>query len=56
MIHHSLTRSACIQVTTRQRGLESHFLHFVFIEIYLIIFNSCDIVMTGFMRYNVSFI
>ena len=36
--------------TTGKCGFETHFLHLVFIEIYLIIFNSYDIVMTGYMH------
>ena len=55
MIHHTITRSASIHVTTGKCGFKSHFLHLVFIEIYLFIFNSYDIVMTGYMHYNVSF-
>ena len=35
--------------TTGKCGFESHFLHLFFIEIYLIIFNSDDIVMTEYM-------
>ena len=54
LIHHTFTRSACIHVTTGKHGFKSHFLHLVFIEIDLI-FNSYDIVMTGYMHYNVSF-
>ena len=50
LIHHTFTRSACIHGTTGKRGFESHFLPLVIIEIYLIIFNSYDIVMTGYMH------
>ena len=46
LIHHTFTRSACIHVTTGKRGFESHCLHWVFIEIHLIIFNAYDIVTT----------
>ena len=50
MIHNTFTRSACIHDTTGKCGFESHFLHLVSIEIYLIIFNSYDIIMTGYMH------
>ena len=36
--------------TTGKCGFEPYFLHLVFIEIYLIIFNSYDIIITGYMR------
>ena len=36
--------------TAGKCGFELYFLHSVFIEIYLIIFNSYDIVMTGYMH------
>ena len=35
--------------TTGRCGFESHFWHFVFVKIYLIIFNSYHIAMTGYM-------
>ena len=50
MIHHTFTHSVCIHGTTGKRGLESHFLHLFFIENHLIIFNSYNIVMTGYMH------
>ena len=45
-----VTRSVCIHGTTRKRGFESHFLHFVFIEVYLI--RHCY---DRIYEYNVSF-
>ena len=49
LIHHTFTRFA-VHGTSGKCGFESHFLHMVFIEIYHIIFNSYDIVMTGYMH------
>ena len=55
LIHRTLARFACIHVTAGNSGFESHFLHLVFIEIYFIIFNSFDSVITGYMHYSVSY-
>ena len=48
------TRSACTRYYTGKCMFESHFLDLFFIEIYLIIFNSYDIIMKRYMHTTIA--